>query len=804
MKKNKGFTLIEIMAVIVILAVIALIVVPLVTGSIKDSKQKLYETQLENIKSGAKSYMINLDLPNKEPITITLDDLQKKGLVDKDIKNPITDEKFNKCMLIQIKKTSDKEDIYEYEIMDEINDCSENGDIIMALRGSVNEEVMYKKPYEEPGIILETKKGDKIDLSEVKVEVEKYLDGVKQGNTILGDYNKLSTLIDTTDYYEYKIKYIYEGEKGKASVNRNVRVKEASNLGCVILTGKKNANGWITENNEARILKINTNADVEYSISTSGKENYGTNQTIKVDDGEGITIYGAIRDKKGNKAYCNALNLNYEIGSPSCRIELDGKKGVGEWYVGSVKANMVPLLISGKESQGMSLNNIVNYNGQAQITLTNSGNVYGFVKDKAGKSTTCSESAKIDSTTTVLVTITGVLEGTKGTYTSGTTVSENVILQATVKPGTTVSGYKYQWYKDNVAISGATNATYTATSNGNYKVVVTTGSGVTGVSNTINVKIETARPTCSLKVNSGTSGENGWYTSNVVVGMTTKDATYYGTNSSYNMQTSQTLSASGTAYCYVANSTKTTTNSNSMQVKIDKTGPTVSLTAMLGSEVNYKTQTMVLTVSAQDTESGIARYEFYNGTTLLESNITGTMTVSNLPNAESIYKVRVYNNAGLYSEAQISETCSMDSSLSSSCSGGIRTIVYACIGTGRKYSITEECSCSNGTSSGPCANCYNGDVSFSGVCDPNGGSKLTVSGTCTNGVFTQKDSYCSYSGGGGRPSGCGITVVCDIPASCTSSACADKCNGKTPTVTCPGSGNYTDGNYNCTTQVPSC
>lgn len=215
MKKNKGFTLIEIMAVIVILAVIALIVVPLVTGSIKDSKQKLYETQLENIKSGAKSYMINLDLPNKEPITITLDDLQKKGLVDKDIKNPITDEKFNKCMLIQIKKTSDKEDIYEYEIMDEINDCSENGDIIMALRGSVNEEVMYQKPYEEPGIILETKKGDKIDLSEVKVEVEKYLDGVKQGNTILGDYNKLSTLIDTTDYYEYKIKYIYEGEKEK-------------------------------------------------------------------------------------------------------------------------------------------------------------------------------------------------------------------------------------------------------------------------------------------------------------------------------------------------------------------------------------------------------------------------------------------------------------------------------------------------------------------------------------------------------------------------------------------------------------
>ncbi|MCI8778972.1 MAG: prepilin-type N-terminal cleavage/methylation domain-containing protein [Bacilli bacterium] len=739
MKKNKGFTLIEIMAVIVILAVIALIVVPLVTGSIKDSKQKLYETQLENIKSGAKSYMINLDLPNKEPITITLDDLQKKGLVDKDIKNPITDEKFNKCMLIQIKKTSDKEDIYEYEIMDEINDCSENGDIIMALRGSVNEEVMYQKPYEEPGIILETTKGDKIDLSEVKVEVEKYLDGVKQGNTILGDYNKLSTLIDTTtNYYEYKIKYIYEGEKGKASVNRNVKVKEASNLGCVILTGKKNANGWITENNEARILKINTNADVEYSISTSGKENYGTNQTIKVDDGEGITIYGAIRDKKGNKAYCNALDLNYEIGGPSCRIELDGKKGVGEWYIGSVKANMVPLLISGKESQGMSLNNIVNYNGQAQITLTNSGNVYGFVKDKAGKSTTCSESAKIDSTTTVLVTITGVLEGTKGTYTSGTTVSENVILQATVKPGTTVSGYKYQWYKDNVAISGATNATYTATSNGNYKVVVTTGSGVTGVSNTINVKIETARPTCSLKVNSGTSGENGWYTSNVVVGMTTKDATYYGTNSSYNMQTSQTLSASGTAYCYVANSTKTTTNSNSMQVKIDKTGPTVSLTAMFIEETPYEAESFKLIAKASDPESGIARYEFYrvdqeySQETLLGSGESNTFDVVNADNKATNYKVVVYNKAGLSSTSTIVESCSIQDN--GSCNGSTKTIKYACTGTGRTWTSIETCSLppSTGDSSG-------GSSSGSGsqwttVVHDGGNCKVTV--TCpTPGVI---------------------------------------------------------------------
>ena len=783
MRKNKGFTLIEIMAVIVILAVIALIVVPLITGSIKDSKQKLYETQLENIKSGAKSYMINLDLPNTKPITITLDDLQKKGLVDKDIKNPITDKEFNKCMLIQVNKVSETEEIYEYEIMDDINDCSENGDIIMALRGSINEEVVYGKPYNEPGIILETTKGDKIDLNGVRVEIEQYLNGVKQGGTINGSYNELSALIKTTDYFEYKIKYIYDGEKGKASVNRNVKVSETSNLQCVILTGKKNENGWITENNEARIISINTNEEVEYSISTSGKENYGSTTILKVSDGTGITIYGSIRDKKGNKATCSAQNLNYETGNPSCRIDLDGRKGTGNWYIGSVNANLMPLLISDKESMGMSLSNVVNYNGKAQLTLTSSGSIYGFIKDKAGKSAVCDGSVQIDPTTAVIVNITGVLEGTKGAYTSGTTVSENVVLQANVNPGTTKSGYKYQWYKDNVAISGATNASYTATSNGNYKVVVTTGSGLTGVSNTISVRIETVRPTCSLKVNSGTSGKNGWYTSNVVVGMTTKDATYYGTNSSYNMQTSQTLSTSGTAYCYVANSTKTSTNSNSMPIKIDKTGPTVSLTAMLGSEEGYDTQSMTLTASARDIESGIERYEFYNGTNLFESNTTGTITISSLLHSESNYKVRVYNKAGLYSEASISEACSVDTSLSSSCSGGRRTIVYVCTGTGRKYSVTEECSCSNGTSSDPCANCYNGEVSFDGKCGPNGGSQLTVSGTCTNGVFTQTSFHCSYSGGGGSGSQwttvvhdgghCQVTVTCPTPGvingSCTTS-----------------------------------
>ena len=54
--KNKGFTLVEMITVIALLAIIGVISIPVVEGVIKRSKDRVYETQLEEIKSGAKKY----------------------------------------------------------------------------------------------------------------------------------------------------------------------------------------------------------------------------------------------------------------------------------------------------------------------------------------------------------------------------------------------------------------------------------------------------------------------------------------------------------------------------------------------------------------------------------------------------------------------------------------------------------------------------------------------------------------------------------------------------------------------------
>ena len=79
MKKKRGFTLVELLAVLVIIAVILLLIAPQILKKINDSKSSLYDTQMEEIKKAARVYMSNLNIDNT--ITISLGELKKAGLV---------------------------------------------------------------------------------------------------------------------------------------------------------------------------------------------------------------------------------------------------------------------------------------------------------------------------------------------------------------------------------------------------------------------------------------------------------------------------------------------------------------------------------------------------------------------------------------------------------------------------------------------------------------------------------------------------------------------------------------------------
>lgn len=127
MKKN-GFTLIEVLAVIIILGVIGLIVMPVVTNSLKESKADLYKIQISNIKEAAKTW--SADNINKLPTetggnkNITLKVLQDEGYIDQNITNPKTDSEFEPTKVcVNIKFNGKK---YIYTVLEPPSDCTTN------------------------------------------------------------------------------------------------------------------------------------------------------------------------------------------------------------------------------------------------------------------------------------------------------------------------------------------------------------------------------------------------------------------------------------------------------------------------------------------------------------------------------------------------------------------------------------------------------------------------------------------------------------------------------------------------------
>lgn len=102
MKKN-GFTLIEIMAVIVLLGLLIAIISPAVTGLIKDSEDTLEEQQINNIVNATKKYMVEHSdlLPDEGLICMDINDLVSNGVIENDsIINPKTKEEITGYVVV--------------------------------------------------------------------------------------------------------------------------------------------------------------------------------------------------------------------------------------------------------------------------------------------------------------------------------------------------------------------------------------------------------------------------------------------------------------------------------------------------------------------------------------------------------------------------------------------------------------------------------------------------------------------------------------------------------------------------------
>ena len=81
--KKRGFTLTEVLGVIVILGLIALIIFPNINKSIKNSKQKLYNQQITLIEENARKWGVEhtAELPDSGSYYLELNDLVLGGYI---------------------------------------------------------------------------------------------------------------------------------------------------------------------------------------------------------------------------------------------------------------------------------------------------------------------------------------------------------------------------------------------------------------------------------------------------------------------------------------------------------------------------------------------------------------------------------------------------------------------------------------------------------------------------------------------------------------------------------------------------
>ena len=399
------------------------------------------------------------------------------------------------------------------------------------------------------------------------------------------------------------------------------------------------------------------------SLTKKGDDSYEMKVNLKCDDQEDYILVNL-----GCYSYCTSAICEKKTsggsttpstpvtptpttsGSPYCTLYVSsGKAGSNGWYVGDVvvgfKSKGTSASGASISAYGMAASSNVTYNKSNSYKVTNEGSttIYGFVKDSNGKTATCSITIKKD--TKAPSCSLAVLSGTKsstGEYTSDVVVGFGSKTDAT-------SGIVAYGLTNSKTATYNNASKYTITTNGTHTIYgyVKDAAGHTAKCD-ITVKRNyvkpTSKPSCTLKVTSGTAGSNGWYIGNVTIGFASKTTTGgatiksfgIGTSETYSGNSSYTVSKDGTTtiYGYVKDSNGYTATC-SIAVKKDATKPACSLKVTSGTYNSNGYYTSDITIgfaSKTDSTSGINGYGIgksttYSGNTSYKVTEVGTHTI---------------------------------------------------------------------------------------------------------------------------------------------------------------------------------
>ena len=274
MKNRKGFTLVEILVSIGLLALLGSVIAISLNRVFKDNNEKHYNEYVEKIKSSAMLYANNTvdiinDLNDNSFKIITIGDLIDNGYVNDTLVNPSTDEKVGKEEKIQVSYDSDHELIVTYPY---------NNSETEAYLYTLNYSVMYGDTTENLCYVgLNTRSLQLINTNGIKDK------DLKKNDTIKAymENGEVCTNLTSEKIGTYKIRYDYikednktldDSDVNKKSAERTITVKPSKPvINNFEVTKDKNAVYNPTITYKVSDSSKKTDMELKYCINTTGK-----------------------------------------------------------------------------------------------------------------------------------------------------------------------------------------------------------------------------------------------------------------------------------------------------------------------------------------------------------------------------------------------------------------------------------------------------------------------------------------------------------------------------------------------------
>ena len=501
--KGKGFTLAELLGIIVIIALLLLLIVPGVINRLAGNGEEVAETENEIIYNAADQYI--KQHPEKYPpgksgrYCITIQSLIDDGKLTEPVLDVNTGEDISDMSVMvtiystgntdhELKKGAECEEIAALPFIDFIVDPSGSSWVkqrnvtIVYPKVDGNYEASHKIDNGNWTRDTSADKGGRVQITFKKIS--------KLEARLKGD-NIISSKIDiiNVDSEIPKITKLTMGswENG----NNKIQITAVDNISGLtgLYISKENnrpsetASGWI-------------------SISSNAKESKTFTQSLDLG-----TYYVWVKDKAGNISADGSKLEVKDTTKPTCTINDSGSDKE-----------------SGVSSYGMNTASSVPYNGTVQMSLTydtKSQTYYGIVKDRAGNVGTCSKTVKRDTAPPTCTVVPSGQMGNNGWYTGNVTLTLN---ETDATSGVASRGISTS---SSVNYNGSKTATRTADTTGlTYYGFVKDAAGNTGIcSNTI--KRDATKPTinCKLTLSNGSSYKQGTWSRSSLKGSTTASDT---------------------------------------------------------------------------------------------------------------------------------------------------------------------------------------------------------------------------------------------------------------------------------------